>query len=119
MQPVHSVLIVEDEPIIAMMLEEYLDLLGHDVTGTADNVSEALAIVDGGGFDLAILDVSLRDGVECWPVADALAARKIPFILASGGSGTAQGGVPGCHAILEKPYALADVRAAIERLKKD
>ena len=52
-------------------------------------------------------------------IADALAARKIPFILASGGSGTAQGGVPGCHAILEKPYALADVRAAIERLKKD
>ena len=117
MQSARSVLIVEDEPIIAMMLEEYLDLLGHDVTGTADNVPEALAIVAGRGLDLAILDVSLRDGADCWPVADALAARNIPFILASGGVGTATGEVPGCSAMLEKPYALADVRAAIERLQ--
>ena len=119
MQAIRSVLIVEDEPIIAMMLEDYLDLLGCAVAGTADNVPEALAIVEGGGFDLAILDVSLRDGAECWPIADALAARNIPFILASGGVGTMKGDVPGCSTMLEKPYALADVRAAIERLSTD
>lgn len=116
MQPVRSVLIVEDEPIIAMMLEEFLDVLGHGVTGMADNVPEALAIVEGGGVDLAILDVSLRDGEPCWPVADALAARNIPFILASGGGGGGQSDLSGCSGILEKPYALSDVQAAIARL---
>ena len=85
MQPRLSVLVVEDEPIIAMMVEEFLDVLGHDVAGIVDNVPDALARVADGDFDLAILDVTLREGAACWPVAAALAEQRIPYILASGG----------------------------------
>ena len=42
----HSILIVEDEPLIAMMLEDFLDSLGHTVSGTCDTVQCALAEVE-------------------------------------------------------------------------
>lgn len=56
-----SVLVVEDEPLIAMMIEDLIDLLGHRLAGTADAVAEALPLVEQGGFDVAILDVNLPD----------------------------------------------------------
>lgn len=116
MQPRLSVLVVEDEPIIAMMVEEFLDVLGHDVAGIVDNVPDALARVADGDFDLAILDVTLREGAACWPVAAALAEQRIPYILASGGIADRPSDPPGCVAMLDKPYALANVRTAIESI---
>jgi CheY-like chemotaxis protein len=80
-----SVLIVEDEPLIAMMLEDFLQSLGHDIVCTAESVAEAFACVDKGGVDVAILDVHLKGGEHIWPVADRLAERGIPFVLATGG----------------------------------
>ena len=80
-----NVLVVEDEPLIAMMLEDFIDVLGHRVAGTADTVATALPLVGGGGIDVAILDVNLRGGERSWPVADALAERGVPIIFASGG----------------------------------
>ena len=59
---VHSILIVEDEPLIAMMIEDFLDVLGKAVAGTADTVETALAVIAEGGVDAAILDVNLRGG---------------------------------------------------------
>jgi len=109
-----SVLIVEDEPLITMMLEDFLDGLGHRVAGTADSVAEALAHVEAGGFDLAILDVHLRDGAASWPVADALADRGVKFLIATGGQIEPP---PERHAkalALPKPFTIDGVRAAIE-----
>src|SRR5918993_4046552 len=80
-----SVLIVEDEPLIAMMLEDFLETLGHAVVGTCESVDEAIAKVDEGGFDLAIIDVQLKDGQQVWPLADRLAAEGTPYIIATGG----------------------------------
>ena len=79
-----SVLVIEDEPLIAMMIEDFIDMLGYSLAGACDSVAGALVKVEEGGFDVAILDVNLRDGA-CWPVADALTARGVPFVLASGG----------------------------------
>ena len=73
-----SILIVEDEPLIAMMLEDFLDSLGHKVRGTCDNVQSALDEVEKGGFDLAILDVNLK-GENVWPVASRLRERNVPL----------------------------------------
>ena len=78
------ILIVEDEPLIAMMLEDFIESLGHEVRGPCESVTEALAMVEADGFDLAILDVNLK-GESVWPVATALRAKGIPFVLASGG----------------------------------
>ena len=67
-----TILIVEDEPLIAMMLEDFLESLGHAVKASCDNVADALTAVAGDGFDLAILDVNLK-GENVWPVADRAA----------------------------------------------
>jgi DNA-binding response OmpR family regulator len=79
-----NILIVEDEPLIAMMLEDFLESMGHKVLGTCDTVAQAMAEAEKGGYDLAILDVNLK-GESVWPVAAALRSKGIPFVLASGG----------------------------------
>jgi CheY-like chemotaxis protein len=80
------ILIVEDEPLIAMMLEDFLDVLDRQVVGTADTVAGALAHIGEAPVDAAILDVNLRGGEKSTPVAEALAARDIPFVFATGGT---------------------------------
>ena len=108
-----SVLIVEDEPLIAMMLEDFLESLGHDVAGTCESVEEAIEKVDAGGFDLAIIDVQLKDGQQVWPLADRLAAAGIPFIIATGGHVEPP---PEQHAdapILSKPYTIEAIEPAL------
>ncbi|MDO6414644.1 response regulator [Sphingomonas sp. BIUV-7] len=110
-----SVLVIEDEPLIAMMIEDFVDLLGHQIAGSCDTVVAGLEKVAVGAFDVAILDVNLRDGA-CWPVADALAAANKPFVIASGGFVEPP---PAHHAgarHLAKPFTLDGVRAALEAL---
>ncbi|QJU58602.1 response regulator [Sphingomonas sp. AP4-R1] len=112
-----SVLVIEDEPLIAMMLEDFVDVLGHEIAGTVDTIAGALDAVGAGGFDVAILDVHLRDGV-CWPVADALTAANKPFLIASGGFVEAP---PAHHASarqLAKPFTLDGVRVALEEVSR-
>jgi len=110
------ILIVEDEPLIAMMLEDFLDALDKDVAGTAESVPAALAIVEGGGIDGAILDVNLRGGEQSWPVADALAQAGIPFLLATGGG---DGSIAEAHRgrpVLSKPFTMNGVEQALASL---
>ena len=110
-----SILIVEDEPLIAMMLEDFLDSLGHQVAASCDNVADALGQVECGGFDVAILDVRLKDGEQIWPVADALADAGMPFVLATGGHVEPP---PERHAgatILSKPYTIEAIGPALEQ----
>ena len=100
-----SVLIVEDESLIAMMLEDFLDSLGHVLAGTCETVPDALARIDEGGFDVAILDVNLN-GQRVWPVADRLAEKGIAYVLATGGHIEPP---PPAHAaapVLSKPFTL-------------
>ena len=108
----HSILIVEDEPLIAMMLEDFLDSLGHKVAAICDTVADALARVGQGGFDLAIIDVNLN-GERVWPVADRLAAAGVPYILATGGHieppPPQHAGVP----VLSKPFTLDAIEPAL------
>ncbi|HXJ02093.1 MAG TPA: response regulator [Micropepsaceae bacterium] len=83
MAPPRRILIVEDEMLVAMMIEDALVDLGLEVAGTAGTIEEALAAASGDDFDCAILDVHLH-GKPVYPVADALAARGVPFIFATG-----------------------------------
>lgn len=111
-----AILVVEDEPLISMMLEDFLDALGYRMAACVDGVEAALDRVRQGGFDAALLDVNLRDGEQSWPVADALSEYGRPFVLATGGASDA---VPERHAavpVLSKPYTLDGVRAAFEGL---
>ena len=110
-----SILIVEDEPLIAMMLEDFLDSLGHRVVATCDSVDDAMGWASKGGFDVAIIDVQLKDGQAVWPVADRLAEKGTPFVLATGGHveppPAQHAGVP----VLSKPYTIDSIEPAIEQ----
>jgi len=113
-----SVLIVEDEPLIAMMLEDFLDSLGHKPVGTVETVADALAKVDEGGFDVAILDVHLKGGEHIWPVADRLTDRGVPFVLATGGHIEPP---PERHAeapVLSKPYTIDAIEPALKAARE-
>jgi len=77
------ILIVEDEPPIAIDLESVVRDLGGVVVGIASTVGEAIELVDAGKIDGAILDLLLRSE-SGEPVADALVERRIPFVIHSG-----------------------------------
>jgi len=107
------ILIVEDEPLIAMMLEDFLLSLGHEVRATCESVSEALKAVETGDFDVAILDVNLK-GENVWPVAAELRDRDIPFILASGGHVDPPPAEFANVPMIDKPYTIDRVTPALE-----
>lgn len=108
-----SILIVEDEPLISMMLEDFLESLGHRVAATCDTVSEALTATERGGFDLAILDVNLK-GENVWPVASKLQERGVPFVIASGGHVDPPPAEFAQVPLIEKPYTVDRVTPAID-----
>lgn len=106
------VLIVEDEMFVAMLIEDMLSELGHEVAGMASRVSTALPLIDTLDFDLAILDVNLA-GEMSFPIADAIARKGLPYLFASGYG--RQGIVP-AHShrpVLSKPFSSGDLQSAI------
>ena len=106
------VLLVEDDSLVAMLVEDMLDELGFAVHGSAASVDAALEAVAKGGFDVAMLDVNLA-GQPVFPVAEALDARGIPFVFASG---YGAGGVPEAWAgrpVAAKPFRVDDLDAVL------
>jgi DNA-binding response OmpR family regulator len=77
------VLIVEDEPMIAMTLEDLLVEHGFEIAGVVGKLEKALALIESAACDAAIVDANL-DGVSASPAASALAARGVPFMIMSG-----------------------------------
>jgi CheY-like chemotaxis protein len=80
---VARILVVEDEPMLAYALEESLIEAGFEIAGVAGRLDTALAMINIGEFDAAIIDANLA-GVSAGPAAAALAARAIPFVVVSG-----------------------------------
>ena len=111
-----NILVVEDEPLIAMMLEDFLDVLGKTMVGSADSVADALVLVEAGGMDAAILDVNLRAGEKSWPIADALKAKGVPFIFATGGSTEGLAEAHRDRPTLPKPFTMDAVSKALDSL---
>ncbi|MCI0599026.1 MAG: response regulator [Beijerinckiaceae bacterium] len=107
------ILIVEDEPLIAVALESTLRELGFDAIGTVTRISAALEAIGREQIDGAILDVNL--GLQrIDPVADALAARACPFFFMTG-YGVSE--VPAGHAdraVLQKPFRLEQLLTALQ-----
>jgi CheY-like chemotaxis protein len=108
------ILIVEDEPIIALMLDDMLEELGYCVAASVSRVAPALDFIDRETVDIALLDVNL--GAEkIDPVADLLAQRQCPFLFTTG---YGQYGAPSAHSdrpVLQKPFRIDDLAAALRR----
>jgi len=112
---VRRILVVEDEPFIAMGLEHLLPKLGYEVAGVATHLREALAKVEAGGFDLAVLDVNLG-GELSYRVADLLLAKGVPFVFCTAYADVAFGRythVP----VLQKPVDKKALARAIEEAR--
>ena len=80
-----SILLVEDEPLLAMDMELLLSNEGFDLLGPAMNVREAMDLIQGRAPDLTILDLNLG-GEMAFPLLDFLSERTIPFVVLSGHS---------------------------------
>ncbi|WFU82093.1 response regulator [Bradyrhizobium sp. CIAT3101] len=108
------ILIVEDEMMIAMMIEDFLADLGWDVVGVASTLDRALAMARDAAIDAALLDVNLN-GQDTYPAADILSERQIPFVFATGYG--AQGIADRFRHVpaLTKPYQLDELDGALHR----
>ena len=107
------VLIVEDESLVAMLLETILEDMGCVPVGPAATVEEGLQVAGGDEpLDAALLDVNVA-GKQVFPIAEALKARGVPFVFSTG---YGEGGLPDewrGQATLQKPFTEAAVRDAL------
>lgn len=76
------ILILEDDPLLAMDMEDFMLSLGVDVIGPVSSVDQALQAVER-GIDGAVLDLNLR-GTYSYPVIERLKLLGIPFVVCSG-----------------------------------
>ena len=109
------VLLVEDEYLVASLIEEILETAGCIVTGPIPRLAEAVDAADRERCDAAVLDVNLA-GERIYPVADILSRRNIPFVCVTG-----YGVLPGEYANrprLCKPFKMADLLSALSALVK-
>lgn len=97
------ILVVEDEMLVLLMTEGMLADLGCESVTAAATVDQALALIDGQTFDAAIVDMNLR-GDKSHAVADALAARGVPFVFATGYSSQNMRVADRDRPVLKKPF---------------
>ena len=110
------ILLVEDEFIVAAMAEDMLAELGATVIGPANTIAAALRLVEMSTIDAAVLDVNM-DGNRIDPVAEALSARSIPIVFATGYGDGALGRAREAP-VLDKPYTQEQLADALARALK-
>jgi CheY-like chemotaxis protein len=109
------ILVVEDEYMIAVLLEDLLADLECVVAGVAARPKEALELINSTPLDAAVLDVNL-DGVDSFGIAAALADRRIPFIFATGYGGSRLTPEFANCPVIQKPYRLDELSSALRQL---
>ena len=110
-----KVLVVEDEALVAMLVEDALLDAGFGVIGPAATVEEAMALLARERPDAVVLDLNLA-GETSTPVADVLAERGIPYVIATGYGAS---GLPAGHQdamVLAKPYDPAELTSMLGRI---
>lgn len=106
------VLVVEDEYLVASLIEDMLESAGCIVAGPIPRLAQALDAAEGEACDLAVLDVNLA-GERVFPVADILSRRQVPFVLVTGyGGNTLPPEYAACPR-LHKPFRLADLLSTL------
>ncbi|MGK9055700.1 response regulator [Neorhizobium petrolearium] len=113
-----KVLIVEDEALVALMIEDMLQDLGCEIIASISRLADARAIAAKADIDLAVLDVNLA-GELSFSIAEILRNRQIPFVFSTG---YGMDGLPdefGSHLVIGKPFSSGELQeiiaGAIER----
>jgi CheY-like chemotaxis protein len=106
------VLVVEDESMVTMLLQDFLEDMGCEVVGVASRLKEALEKIDSLTFDVAILDVNLN-GQQTLPVAQALLTGGRAIVFATGYAATTVPPEFRAVPILQKPFQQQDLERAM------
>lgn len=109
------VLLVEDEPLIALMIEDMLADLGLEVARAAATLAQAMRAAEEADVDLALLDINLK-GEQSFPAAEILRRRGIPFLFVTGYGALGIHGTDFQTVVLQKPFASPELRAALARV---
>jgi CheY-like chemotaxis protein len=111
-----QILVVEDEMLVLIMIEDMLADLGCTSVTSAATVDKALALIEAQAFDVALLDMNLN-GNDSHPVAEALSARGVPFVYATGNAGQSLRDGYSDRPVLKKPFKYEELAAILTRLK--
>ena len=111
------VLVIEDESMVAMLLEDTLAEIGCEVIGIASRFDDAVAKTKSLAFDIAILDVNLN-GRQAFSIADSLAERGIAFVVATGYSAISLPASLQRGPILQKPFQQRDLEQSLRAALK-
>ncbi len=107
-----KVLVVEDEMMIAMLIEDMLDEFGCRLVGPATSVPRALELIGNQSIEVAILDLNL-DGKDTYAIADALQRNNVPFIFATGYGSAGLRQEYENRPVLQKPFQQKDLETAL------
>lgn len=102
------ILVVEDEMMVAMLIEDFLEEFGCTIVGPVGSIPEAIRLAATEAIDGAMLDMNI-DGRSIYPVAEELAHRDIPFIFVSGYGGEYFRGEYKNRPKLSKPFRRLDL----------
>jgi CheY-like chemotaxis protein len=112
------ILVLDDDPLISAMVEDWLSELGFDTAGPVATCREALDLIGREKVDGAILDVSLS-GEDCYPVADRLREIGVPMAFATGyGAGGVAERFKGSP-VLSKPFDFKAVNEILGKLTRN
>ena len=112
------VFVVEDEFAVLMLMEDMLMELGCELVGTASRMAEAISGAQNSGCDAAVLDVNIN-GEPIDPVAEVLAARRVPMVFSTGYGRSGLDVRWREHPVLQKPYRVEELAAALARALGD
>jgi CheY-like chemotaxis protein len=109
---IRSVLIVEDEALVAMMMEDLVRELGVQDVHICSDVDSALQLATTADIDCAVLDLMVRGGTS-ESVADALAERGVPFVFTTGSDVGAFGDRHAARPSIGKPFTDDDFKLVL------
>jgi CheY-like chemotaxis protein len=110
-----AILIVEDQPLIALNIEDVVRETGGRVVGSAPRLCDALTLIETASWDAALLDVHLAQGETVYPAAEQLQAKGIPFAFLTAWDGQIDArysDVP----VLRKPFSEAELESCLQTL---
>ena len=111
------ILVVDDEPLISMLVGGWLDELGCEVVGPTGSVEGGLKLIASGPLDGAILNINLG-GENSYSVANALKEKGVPFAFATGDSGVGADSGFKDPLLLRKPFDFEAVKSVVGKLLK-
>jgi CheY-like chemotaxis protein len=110
-----AILIVEDQPLIALNIEDVIRETGGGVVGSAARLCDALTLIETAPWDVALLDVKLAQGEAVYPAAERLQAKGVPFAFLTAWDGEIDArysDVP----VLRKPFSEAELESCLQML---